>query len=83
MKGDNINKFYIMERKQYCKSLIGKKVLDKCMTNRSGILTAIRFHSKDYMVCWYAFKWEGGCYMRSIDEVKVIELIPIQMRLFE
>ena len=77
------SKLHIMERKQYCKSLIGKRVMDKCMPGRIGILTAIRFHSKDFSVCWFAFKWEGGCYMRSILDIEAIESTPVQMRLFE
>jgi hypothetical protein len=54
----------------YLKSLIGTKVHDLTM-NRNGFIKSIAFHSKDWKICWFNFKWEHGEYMRQITELKI------------
>lgn len=73
----------IVQKEQQCKLMIGKKVIDKRMPGREGILKYIDFHSKDYSVCWFKFEWERGGYLLPIRDVEVIWPMPVQMRLFE
>ena len=61
-----------MENKYYYKSLINAKVFDLTM-NRQGIIRSIAFHSKDWQICWFNFKWEHGEYLRQIDELKIFK----------
>jgi sporulation protein YlmC with PRC-barrel domain len=68
-----------MDNKTYYKSLVGKKVLDKTM-NRVGYILNIAFHSKDYEICWFNFKYDKGGYLMHIDELEIIE--PRQLTLF-
>ena len=41
--------------------------------NRKGIIRSIAFHSKDWKICWFNFKWEHGEYLRQIDELKIFQ----------
>jgi len=68
-----------MDNKTYYKSLVGKKVLDKTM-NREGYILNIAFHSKDYEICWFNFKYDKGGYLVHIDELEIIK--PRQLSLF-
>jgi len=56
----------------YLKSLIGTQVIDLNM-NRKGFIRSIAFHSKDWKICWFNFKWEHGEYLRQIDELKIFQ----------
>ena len=57
-----------MTNKIYYKSLINSKVIDKKM-NRKGYIESIAFHSKDYSICWFNFKYDKGGYLVHIDEL--------------
>ena len=69
-----------MENKHYYKSLIGTKVFDLTM-NRQGIIRSIAFHSKDWKICWFNFKWEHGEYLRQIDELKIFKGYQLSLEL--
>ena len=69
-----------MENKHYYKSLIGTKVFDLTM-NRQGIIRSIAFHSKDWKICWFNFKWEHGEYLRQIDELKIFKAYQLSLEL--
>jgi len=69
-----------MESKHYYKSLIGTKVFDLTM-NRQGIIRSIAFHSKDWKICWFNFKWEHGEYLRQIDELKIFKGYQLSLEL--
>lgn len=57
--------------KQYCKSFIGKTVIDK-RQNRTGIIDCIQFNSKNWAHCWFYFKWVSGAYLVSLDDIELI-----------
>tara|TARA_R110000868_G_scaffold98209_1_gene270161 strand:+ start:163 stop:372 length:210 start_codon:yes stop_codon:yes gene_type:complete len=57
-----------MTNKNYYKSLIGTKAIDKVM-DRKGFIESIAFHSKDYSICWFNFKYDKGGYLMHIDEL--------------
>ena len=69
-----------MENKHYYKSLIGTKVFDLTM-NRQGIIRSIAFHSKDWKICWFNFKWKHGEYLRQIDELKIFKGYQLSLEL--
>ena len=69
-----------MKNKHYYKSLIGTKVFDLTM-NRQGIIRSIAFHSKDWKICWFNFKWEHGEYLRQIDELKIFKGYQLSLEL--
>ena len=69
-----------MENKHYYKSLIGTKAFDLTM-NRQGIIRSIAFHSKDWKICWFNFKWEHGEYLRQIDELKIFKGYQLSLEL--
>ena len=56
----------------YLKSLIGTQVIDLRM-NRKGIIKNIAFHSKNWEICWFNFKWEHGEYIREIEQLKIFQ----------
>ncbi len=60
-----------MKNKNYYKSLIGTKAIDKFM-NRKGVINYIAFHSKDWQIVWLSFKWEKGEYIREINDLSII-----------
>ena len=37
--------------------------------NRKGYIESIAFHSKDYSICWFNFKYDKGGYLMNIDEL--------------
>ena len=43
-----------MKNKNYYKSLIGAKAIDKVM-NRKGFINYIAFNSNDWQICWFSF----------------------------
>jgi sporulation protein YlmC with PRC-barrel domain len=67
--------------KEFCQNLVGKKVIDKRM-NRIGIIESIVFNNKDFSICWFNFKWEKGAYLRSTNEIELIQLKYVQLELF-
>ena len=69
-----------MKNKHYYKSLIGTKVFDLTM-NRQGIIRSIAFHSKDWKICWFNFKWEHWEYLRQIDELKIFKGYQLSLEL--
>ena len=60
-----------MTNKEYYKSLIGTKVIDK-RNNGIGYINNIAFLSKDFKICWFNFKYEKGAYLVHIDELTII-----------
>ena len=69
-----------MKNKEYYKSLIGTKVIDKEM-NREGYIKNIAFHSKDYSICWFNFKHNNGEYLIDIERIKVTVLKQLTLNL--
>jgi sporulation protein YlmC with PRC-barrel domain len=67
--------------KDYCIDLIGKNVIDKTM-KRIGIIESIVFNNKDFSICWFNFKWEKGAYLRSTNEIELIQSKYVQLELF-
>jgi hypothetical protein len=49
--------------------------------NRNGFIKSIAFHSKDWKICWFNFKWEQGEYMRQITELKVYKAKQLSLEL--
>jgi sporulation protein YlmC with PRC-barrel domain len=69
-----------MTNKEYYKSLIGSKVIDK-RNNRIGYINNIAFLSKDYKICWFNFKYEKGAYLVHIDELTIINSLQLTLDL--
>ena len=69
-----------MTNKNYYKSLIGIKAIDKVM-NRKGFINYIAFNSNDWEICWFSFKWEKGEYLREINDLSIINVQQLTLNL--
>ena len=49
---------------------------------RIGIIESIVFNNKDFSICWFNFKWEKGAYLRSTNEIELIQSKYVQLELF-